>query len=94
MASKQEQHLHESSQIHNPFCCYLLSISSTFYEDLLRQYSCAKNYKATVIREKLRKPLQYKEDARKLLMKMTPGFDFINVLRTAFALVDPKSVRT
>ncbi len=28
-----------------------------------------------------------------LLMKLTPGFNFINVLRTAFTLVDPKSVK-
>ena len=27
-------------------------------------------------------------------MKLTPDVNFINVLRTAFALVDPESVRT
>ncbi len=32
--------------------------------------------------------------AHKMLLRLTPGLDFINVLRTAFALVDPKSVRT
>jgi hypothetical protein len=30
---------------------------------------------------------------RKILVKLTPGFDFINILHTAFVLVDPKSVR-
>ncbi len=29
-----------------------------------------------------------------MLMKLPPGFDFINVLPTAFALVDPESVIT
>ncbi len=29
-----------------------------------------------------------------MLMTLTPGVDFINALHTAFALVDPKSVRT
>ncbi len=27
------------------------------------------------------------------LMKLSPGVDFINVIRTAFTLVDPKSVK-
>ena len=31
--------------------------------------------------------------ARRPLMKLTPGFNFINVLRTAFTLVGPKNVR-
>ena len=26
-------------------------------------------------------------------MKLTPGLNFINILRTAFTLVDPKSVK-
>jgi len=31
--------------------------------------------------------------ARKMLVKLTPGVNFINVLRTAFTLVDPKRVK-
>jgi hypothetical protein len=30
---------------------------------------------------------------RRTLMKLTPGVDFINVQRTAFTLVDPKSAK-
>ncbi len=30
---------------------------------------------------------------RRTLMKLTPGLNFINILRTAFTLVGPKSVR-
>jgi hypothetical protein len=28
-----------------------------------------------------------------MLMKLTPGVNFINVLRTAFVLVDPESIK-
>ncbi len=31
--------------------------------------------------------------ARRTLMKLTPGLNFINVLHTAFTHVDPESVR-
>jgi hypothetical protein len=31
--------------------------------------------------------------ARGTLMKLTPGLNFINVLHTAFALVDPEGVK-
>jgi len=31
--------------------------------------------------------------ARIMLVKLTPGVNFINILCTAFALVDPKSVK-
>ncbi len=34
-----------------------------------------------------------KSCVRKMLVKSTPGLNFINVLRTAFTRVDPKSVR-
>jgi len=49
----------------------LVSIPSTFYEKLLRQYSFAKKLQSqTVIREK---PLEaYKKFQRKMLMKLTP----------------------
>jgi len=33
------------------------------------------------------------KDVSKTLVKLTPGLNFINVLRTAFTLVDPKSVK-
>jgi len=46
-----------------------------------------------VTREKLREALSYKKCSHKMLMKLTPGLNFINVLRTAFTLVDPKSVK-
>jgi len=35
----------------------------------------------------------YVKTTSKTLMIFTPGVNFINVLRTAFALVDPKSVK-
>jgi hypothetical protein len=31
--------------------------------------------------------------SRKMLMKLTPGVSFINVLHTAFEFIDPKSVK-
>ncbi len=34
-----------------------------------------------------------KKAARKVLVKLTPGFNFINILRTTFTLVDPESVK-
>jgi len=51
----------------------VLSISSTFYEQLLGQYFCAKKLQSqTVIREKHFKTLLFKKAAHKLLMKLTP----------------------
>ncbi len=32
--------------------------------------------------------------ARKMMVKLTPGLDFINIIRTAFTPVVPQSVRT
>ncbi len=73
---------------------FLRSISSSFYKQLLRQYFCAKKLQSqTMTREKLRKAHLYKKVMCKMLMALTPGVDFINVLRTAFTLVDPKSVK-
>ncbi len=40
-----------------------------------------------------RKQRWYKIFVHKTLMKLTPGVDFIKVLRAAFAHVDPKSVK-
>jgi len=53
---------------------YLESISPTFYEQLLHQYSKAKKLQSqTVIREKLLKTLSYKKAVRKMLVKLTHG---------------------
>jgi len=61
---------------------------------LFCQYPSAKKLiSGTVTREKLHKALLHKKFERKMLMKLIPGVNFINILRTAFALVDPKSVK-
>jgi len=39
------------------------------------------------------KALSYQKRVHKMLMELTTGVNFTNVLRTAFALVDPKSVK-
>jgi hypothetical protein len=51
-----------------------LSISSIFYEQLLRQYYCAQKLQSqTVTREKLGKTLSYNKAARKMMVKLKPG---------------------
>jgi hypothetical protein len=51
-----------------------VSISSTFYELLLRHYFCAKKLQSqTVIREKLHKALLYEKGSSKMFMKLTIG---------------------
>jgi len=53
----------------------LLSISSIFFEQLLRQYSFEKKLQSQIVsREMLRNALSYKKGASKILMKLTPGF--------------------
>jgi len=48
----------------------------------------------TVSREKLQKSLSYeKKTAWKMLVKMTPGVNFINFLHKAFTRADPKSAK-
>jgi hypothetical protein len=65
-----------TSEEHN----VLESISSTFYEQLLRQYFCARKLQSqTVTREKLCKTLLYEKDKLKMLMKLTPRVNFINI---------------
>ncbi len=44
-------------------------------------------------KKKLSEALLYDKFACKMLMKLTPGVYFINILCTAFALVDPESVK-
>jgi len=66
----------------------LKSISSTFYEQLMRQYFCAKKLQSpTVIREKQRKALLYKKGLSKMLMKLTPVVNFIDILWATFAVI-------
>jgi len=48
----------------------------------------AKNLQGqTVTREKLHKTLLYEKGASKMLMKLTPVVNFINILQAAFALI-------
>jgi hypothetical protein len=52
-------------------------ISPTYYVQLLRRYFCAKNV--------LTLKLSYKKAARKMLVNLTSGLNFTNVLCAAFA---------
>jgi len=73
------------------FAC-LESISTTFYEQIFADYLLpTKLQTQTVSADKFRKTLLYKNDARKMLVKLTPGVNFINILLKAFKHVDPKS---
>ncbi len=59
-----------------------MSISPTFYEQLLRLNPFAKKLQTQIVStEKLRKKLTYAKAARKILVKLTPGE---NVLKTFF----------
>ncbi len=54
--------------------CALLSISSTFYTQILRWYfGTKKSWSQIISREKLREALLYENFARKMLMKLTFG---------------------
>jgi hypothetical protein len=65
-----------------------VSISSTLYKRLLRQYFCAKKVQALNLSTKKSRPkLLYEKAASKMLVKLTPSVNFINVLRAAFAYV-------
>jgi len=62
------------------------TLQQNLHEQLLRRYSSAKKLQSqTIIREKLHKALSYEKRAHKMLMKLTPGVNFINILRTPFA---------
>jgi len=51
-----------------------VSISPTFYEQLLRQNPFAKKLQTQILSsKKLSKKLLYEKAARKMLMKLTPG---------------------
>jgi len=68
-----------------------VSISPTFYDQLL----CALIPKAQKEADDLIEFLRcWDLRALKLRVKLTPGLDFINVLRTAFTPVVPQSIRT
>jgi len=64
--------------------CLLLSISSTFYEQLFCQYSCAKKLQnQTVTRENLLETISYKKGSHKMLTKLTPS-----LLSTCLSVVE------
>jgi hypothetical protein len=53
--------------------CHQVSISPTFYEQLLRQNPFAKKIQTQIASTlKLRKKLSYKKAAHKILVKLTP----------------------
>ncbi len=57
---------------------------STFYARIFRQYFFTKKFQTqNVSREKLRKALSYEKFAIKMLMKLTEGVDFSNILFAA-----------
>jgi hypothetical protein len=57
---------------------------STFYARIVRQYFFTKKFQTqNVSREKLRKALSYEKFAIKMLMKLTEGVDFNNILFAA-----------
>ncbi len=58
------------------------SIPSTFYERFCCRYP---NTKPKWTREKLRESLWYEKRARKMMMKLTPGVNFINIKSTNFS---------
>jgi len=66
----------------------LEKISPTFYEQFLSQYFCAKKLQSqNVTREKMRNLLQYEKFASKMLIKLTSGGNFTNILHAAFAQI-------
>ena len=70
------------------------SISSTFYKQLLRTQT-PKAQKKTVKSSSFFALLgsASAKVARRMLVKLTPGANFINVLQAAFTLTDPKSIK-
>ena len=47
----------------------------------------------TITRESLHKTLSYEKAACLMMVKLTPGVNFINVQQAPFMLVDPKSAK-
>jgi hypothetical protein len=71
------------------------TISPTFHAKLLHTHTDPKSTKRQSIHQCLLELLVsvHVKAAHKMLMKLTPGVNFINDLHTAFALVDPESVK-
>ncbi len=67
-----------------------MSISSTFYVQIFLMYFVSTAFSSYILA--LAKK-SYEKRTRETLMKSTPGLNFIKVLRTAFLLKDPKSVK-
>ena len=62
-----------------------VSISCTFYEQLLRRYSCAKNFLCWQFGFVIFRCKNIGANAAyKMLMKLMAGVNFINILRTVF----------
>jgi hypothetical protein len=72
-------------------------ISPELYERFFRTiYNCAtfSSYILALAKDfGAKNMLSYKKCAHKMLMKLTPGVDFTNVLQAAFTLADPKSAK-
>ncbi len=69
---------------------YHLHFMSIFCADILSPKKFQSQYG---IREKLHKTLLHEKGTRKMLMKLTPGLNFINILCTVLMLAGSKSVR-
>jgi hypothetical protein len=71
-----------------PGMANLVSISLTFYEQLLCQNPFTKKLQTQIVSTlKLRKNLLYKKAARKILVKLTPIWQFHNFLQ--FFILNP-----
>jgi hypothetical protein len=69
------------------------SISPKFYKHLLRSHSFAKKLQSqSAFREKLCETHSYEKAACKMLVKLTPRVNFINILRAALECKDPLTV--
>jgi len=66
----------------------LQSISPTFYDQLLSLFPSTKKLQIqTETTFKLRKTLLYEKSVHKMLVKLTPIINFINILQSAFELI-------
>jgi hypothetical protein len=61
-----------------------VSISSTLRAHFLPMFWRKKIAKPNIIRENLLNLLLYEKHANKMLMKLTPGVNFINILQSTF----------
>jgi hypothetical protein len=66
----------------------VVSSSSTFYKQLLCWYSCAKKLQSqNVTKEKLLKTFVYEKGPSKMMTKLIPIVNLINILQAAIALI-------